>query len=113
MSSEAETQIQREILIKMVKQIDLSKLSDSKLRRIINIIIEEEKKPMATIKSDNISSIMEKCYKDAQDIINKEKVINNKEAPRIIPKTPYDDKYSWKPIWNAELQTSELSTFDN
>lgn len=113
MSSETETQIQREILIKMVKQIDLSKLSDSKLRRIINITIEEEKKPMATIKSDNISSIMEKCYKDAQDIINKEKVINNKEAPRIIPTTPYDDKYSWKPIWNAELQTSELSTFDN
>lgn len=113
MSSETETQIQREILIKIVKQIDLSKLSDSKLRRIINIIIEEEKKPMATIKSDNISSIMEKCYKDAQDIINKEKVINNKEAPRIIPVTPYDDKYSWKPIWNAELQTSELSTFDN
>lgn len=71
MSSETETQIQREILIKIVKQIDLSKLSDSKLRRIINIIIEEEKKPMATIKSDNISSIMEKCYKDAQDIINK------------------------------------------
>lgn len=60
MSSETETQIQREILIKIVKQIDLSKLSDSKLRRIINIIIEEEKKPMATIKSDNISSIMEK-----------------------------------------------------
>lgn len=106
MSSETETQIQREILIKIVKQIDLSKLSDSKLRRIINIIIEEEKKPMATIKSDNISSIMEKCYKDAQDIINK-------EVPRIIPVTPYDDKYSWKPIWNAELQTSELSTFDN
>ena len=71
MSSETETQIQREILIKIVKQIDLSKLSDSKLRRIINIIIEEEKKPMATIKSDNISSIMEKSYKDAQDIINK------------------------------------------
>lgn len=72
MSSETETQIQREILIKIVKQIDLSKLSDSKLRRIINIIIiEEEKKPMATIKSDNISSIIEKCYKDAQDIINK------------------------------------------
>ena len=69
MSSETETQ--REILIKMVKQIDLSKLSDFKLRKIINIIIEEEKKPMATIKSDNISSIMEKCY-DAQDIINKE-----------------------------------------
>lgn len=96
MSSETETQ--REILIKMVKQIDFSKLSDSKLRKIINIIIEEEKKPMATIKSDNISSIMEKCYKDAQGIINKEKVINNKEAPRIIPMTPYDDKYSWKPI---------------
>lgn len=112
MSSETETQ--REILIKMVKQIDFSKLSDSKLRKIINIIIiEEEKKPMVTIKSDNISSIMEKCYKEAQDIINKEKVINNKEAPRIIPMTPYDDKYSWKPIWNAELQTSELSTFDN
>jgi hypothetical protein len=113
MSSETETQIQREILIKIVKQIDLSKLSDFKLRKIINIIIEEEKKPIATIKSDNISSIMEKCYKEAQDIINKEKVINNKEAPRIIPMTPYDDKYSWKPIWNAELQTSELSTFDN
>ncbi len=111
MSSETETQ--REILIKMVKQIDLSKLSDFKLRKIINIIIEEEKKPIATIKSDNISSIMEKCYKEAQDIINKEKVINNKKAPRIIPMTPYDDKYSWKPIWNAELQTSELSTFDN
>lgn len=111
MSSETETQ--REILIKMVKQIDLSKLSDFKLRKIINIIIEEEKKPIATIKSDNISSIMEKCYKEAQDIINKEKVINNKEAPGIIPMTPYDDKYSWKPIWNAELQTSELSTFDN
>lgn len=111
MSSETETQ--REILIKMVKQIDLSKLSDFKLRKIINIIIEEEKKPIATIKSDNISSIMEKCYKEAQDIINKEKVINNKEAPRIIPMTPYDDKYSWKLIWNAELQTSELSTFDN
>ena len=69
MSSETETQ--REILIKMVKQIDLSKLSDFKLRKIINIIIEEEKKPIATIKSDNISSIMEKCY-DAQDIIDKE-----------------------------------------
>ena len=109
----SETEIQREILIKMVKQIDLSSLSDFKLRKIINIIIEEEKKPIATIKSDNISSIMEKCYKEAQDIINKEKVINNKEAPRIIPMTPYDDKYSWKPIWNAELQTSELSTFDN
>ena len=111
MSSETETQ--REILIKMVKQIDLSKLSDFKLRKIINIIIEEEKKPIVTIKSDNIPFIMEKCYKEAQDIINKEKVINNKEAPRIIPMTPYDDKYSWKPIWNAELQTSELSTFDN
>lgn len=111
MSSETETQ--REILIKMVKQIDLSKLSDFKLRKIINIIIEEEKKPIATIKSDNIPSIMEKCYKEAQDIINKEKVINNKEAPRIISMTPYDAKYSWKPIWNAELQTSELSTFDN
>lgn len=82
MSSETETQ--REILIKMVKQIDLSKLSDFKLRKIINIIIEEEKKPIATIKSDNISSIMEKCYKEPQDIINKEKVINNKEAPGLF-----------------------------
>lgn len=88
----------------MVKQIDLSKLSDFKLRKIINIIIEEEKKPIATIKSDNISSIMEKCYKEAQDIINKEKV-NNKEAPRIIPMTPYEPKYGWKPIWNVELQS--------
>lgn len=70
----------------------------------INITIEEEKKPMATIKSDNISSIMEKCYKDAQDIINKEKV-NNKEAPKIIPMTPYEPKYGWKPIWNVELQS--------
>lgn len=103
MSSETETQ--REILIKMVKQIDLSKLSDFKLRKIINIIIEEEKKPIATIKSDNIPSIMEKCYKEAQDIINKEKV-NNKEAPKIIPMTPsYEPKYGWKPIWNVELQS--------
>lgn len=62
MSSETETQ--REILIKMVKQIDLSKLSDFKLRKIINIIIEEEKKPIEIIKSDNIPSIMEKCYKE-------------------------------------------------
>lgn len=103
MSSETETQ--REILIKMVKQIDLSKLSDFKLRKIINIIIEEEKKPIATIKSDNISSIMEKCYKEAQDIINKEKVINNKEAPKTILMTPYEPKYGWKPIWNVELQS--------
>ncbi len=29
----SETESQREILIKMVKQIDLSKLSDSKLRK--------------------------------------------------------------------------------
>ena len=36
----SETESQREILIKMVKQIDLSKLSDSKLRKIINIIIQ-------------------------------------------------------------------------
>lgn len=35
----SETESQREILIKMVKQIDLFKLSDSKLRKIINIII--------------------------------------------------------------------------
>lgn len=41
----SETESQREILIKMVKQIDLSKLSDSKLRKIINIIIQEEQKP--------------------------------------------------------------------
>ena len=80
----SETESQREILIKMVKQIDLSKLSDSKLRKIINIIIQEEQKPVVTTKSDNIEIIMEKCYKDAQDINNKEKV-NNKEAPKIIP----------------------------
>lgn len=103
MSSETETQ--REILIKMVKQIDLSKLSDFKLRKIINIIIEEEKKPIATIKSDNISSIMEKCYKEAQDIINNKEKVNNKEAPKIIPMTPYEPKYGWKPIWNVELQS--------
>ena len=83
MSSETETQ--RETLIKMVKQIDLSKLSDSKLRKIINIIIEEEKKPIATIKSDNIEIIMEKCYREAQDIINNKEKVNNKEAPKIIP----------------------------
>lgn len=100
MSSETETQ--REILIKMVKQIDLSKLSDFKLRKIINIIIEEEKKPIATIKSDNISSIMEKCYREAQDIINNKEKVNNKEAPKIIPMTPYE---RWKPIWNVELQS--------
>lgn len=109
----SETESQREILIKMVKQIDLFKLSDSKLRKIINIIIQEEQKPVVTTKSDNIQTIMEKCYREAQDIINKEKVINNKEAPRIILMTPYEPKYGWKPIWNAELQTSELSTFDN
>lgn len=109
----SETESQREILIKMVKQIDLFKLLDSKLRKIINIIIQEGQKPVVTTKSDNIQTIMEKCYREAQDIINKEKVINNKEAPRIIPMTPYEPKYGWKPIWNAELQTSELSTFDN
>lgn len=109
----SETESQRKILIKMVKQIDLSKLSDSKLRKIINIIIQEEQKPVVTTKSDNIQIITEKCYREAQDIINNKEKVNNKEAPRIIPKTPYDDKYSWKPIWNAELQTSELSTFDN
>lgn len=55
----SETESQREILIKMVKQIDLSKLSDSKLRKIINIIIQEEQKPVVTTKSDNIQIIME------------------------------------------------------
>lgn len=53
----SETESQREILIKMVKQIDLSKLSDSKLRKIINIIIQEEQKPVVTTKSDNIRSL--------------------------------------------------------
>lgn len=105
MSSETETQIQREILIKMVKQIDLSKLSDSKLRRIINITIEEEKKPVVTTKSDNIQIITEKCYREAQDIINNKEKVNNKEAPKIIPMTPYEPKYGWKPIWNVELQS--------
>lgn len=103
MSSETETQ--REILIKMVKQIDLSKLSDSKLRKIINIIIEEEKKPIATIKSDNIQTIMEKCYREAQDVINNKEKVNNKEAPKTILMTPYEPKYGWKPIWNVELQS--------
>lgn len=103
MSSETETQ--REILIKMVKQIDLSKLSDFKLRKIINIIIEEEKKPIATIKSDNIQTIMEKCYREAQDVINNKEKVNNKEAPKIIPMAPYEPKYGWKPIWNVELQS--------
>lgn len=99
MSSETETQI------KMVKQIDLSKLSDSKLRRIINITIEEEKKPVVTTKSDNIQIITEKCYREAQDIINNKEKVNNKEAPKIIPMTPYEPKYGWKPIWNVELQS--------
>ena len=101
----SETESQREILIKMVKQIDLFKLSDSKLRKIINIIIQEEQKPMATIKSDNISSIMEKCHREAQDVINNKEKVNNKEAPKIIPMTPYEPKYGWKPIWNVELQS--------
>ena len=103
MSSETETQ--REILIKMVKQIDLSKLSDSKLRKIINIIIQEEQKPVVTTKSDNIQIIKEKCYREAQDIINNKEKVNNKEAPKIIPMTPYEPKYGWKPIWNVELRS--------
>lgn len=101
----SETESQREILIKMVKQIDLSKLSDSKLRKIINIIIQEEQKPVVTTKSDNIEIIMEKCYREAQDIINNKEKVNNKEAPKIIPTTPYEPKYGWKPIWNVELQS--------
>lgn len=103
MSSETETQ--REILIKMVKQIDLSKLSDSKLRKIINIIIQEEQKPVVTTKSDNIQTIMEKCYREAQDVINNKEKVNNKEAPKTILMTPYEPKYGWKPIWNVELQS--------
>ena len=105
MSSETETQIQREILIKIVKQIDLFKLSDSKLRKIINIIIQEEQKPVVTTKSNNIQTIMEKCYRESQDIINNKEKDNNKEAPKIIPMTPYEPKYGWKPIWNVELQS--------
>ena len=101
----SETESQREILIKMVKQIDLSKLSDSKLRKIINIIIQEEQKPVVTTKSDNIQIIMEKCYREAQDIINNKEKVNNKEAPKIIPMTPYEPKYEWKPIWNVKLQS--------
>lgn len=100
----SETESQREILIKMVKQIDLSKLSDSKLRKIINIIIQEEQKPVVTTKSDNIEIIMEKCYREAQDIINNKEKVNNKEAPKIIPMTPYEPN-GWKPIWNVELQS--------
>lgn len=101
----SETESQRKILIKMVKQIDLSKLSDSKLRKIINIIIQKEQKPVVTTKSDNIEIIMEKCYREAQDIINNKEKVNNKEAPKIIPMTPYEPKYGWKPIWNVELQS--------
>lgn len=101
----SETESQREILIKMVKQIDLSKLSDSKLRKIINIIIQEEQKPVVTTKSDNIQIIMEKCHREAQDIINNKEKVNNKEAPKIIPMTPYEPKYGWKPIWNVEPQS--------
>lgn len=101
----SETESQREILIKMVKQIDLSKLSDSKLRKIINIIIQEEQKPVVTTKSDNIQIIMEKCYREAQDIINNKEKVNNKEAPKIIPHDSYEPKYGWKPIWNVELQS--------
>lgn len=101
----SETESQREILIKMVKQIDLSKLSDSKLRKIINIIIQEEQKPVVTTKSDNIQTIMKKCYREAQDVINNKEKVNNKEAPKIIPMTPYEPKYGWKPIWNVELQS--------
>lgn len=89
----SETESQREILIKMVKQIDLFKLSDSKLRKIINIIIQEEQKPVVTTKSDNIQTIMEKCYREAQDVINNKEKVNNKEAPKIIPMTPYEPKY--------------------
>lgn len=89
----------------MVKQIDLFKLSDSKLRKIINIIIQEEQKPVVTTKSDNIQTIMEKCYREAQDVINNKEKVNNKEAPKIIPMTPYEPKYGWKPIWNVELQS--------
>lgn len=96
----SETESQREILIKMVKQIDLSKL-----RKIINIIIQEEQKPVVTTKSDNIQTIMEKCYREAQDVINNKEKVNNKEAPKIIPMTPYEPKYGWKPIWNVELQS--------
>lgn len=101
----SETESQREILIKMVKQIDLFKLSDSKLRKIINIIIQEEQKPVVTTKSDNIQTIMEKCYREAQDVINNKEKVNNKEAPKIIPMTPYEPKYGWKPIWNVEFQS--------
>lgn len=101
----SETESQREILIKMVKQIDLSKLSDSKLRKIINIIIQEEQKPVVTTKSDNIQIIMDKCYREAQDVINNKEKVNNKEAPKIIPMTPYEHPYGWKPIWNVELQS--------
>lgn len=101
----SETESQREILIKMVKQIDLFKLSDSKLRKIINIIIQEEQKPVVTTKSDNIQTIMEKCYREAQDVINNKEKVNNKEAPKIIPMTPYEPKYGWKSIWNVELQS--------
>lgn len=75
------------------------------LEKIINIIIQEEQKPVVTTKSDNIQTIMEKCYREAQDVINNKEKVNNKEAPKIIPMTPYEPKYGWKPIWNVELQS--------
>lgn len=81
----SETESQREILIKMVKQIDLSKLSDSKLRKIINIIIQELQKPVVTTKSDNIEIIMEKCYREAQDIINNKEKLIIKKLLRLSP----------------------------
>lgn len=87
----------------MVKQIDLSKLSDSKLRKIINIIIQEEQKPVVTTKSDNIQIIMEKYYREAQDIINNKEKVNNKEAPKIIPMTPYEPKYGFG-MWNFKVK---------
>lgn len=88
---------QREILIRMVEQIDITKLTNSQLRKIINVTIEEEKKPVATIKSDNFQTIAEDCLKKTRD------AINNNEISKIIPLTPYDED-KWKPLWSAELK---------
>lgn len=82
-----ETEHQREILIRMVEQIDFHLLSDTKLRKIISIAIDDEKKPSEPSKSAQI--IMEDCLKKAQD------TINNKEDPKIIPMTPYEEN-KWK-----------------
>lgn len=81
----SETESQRKILIKMVKQIDLSKLSDSKLRKIINIIIQEEQKPVVTTKSDNIEIIMENVTERHKILLIIKKKLIIKKLLRLSP----------------------------